>query len=87
MKKNLKNVLLYIIVPIIFIFAVLSASYFVKDTAELKYSEIVEMIKSNEVSELELNLYSGELTYKKRDDGKVYRSPVPTSSLFIEDIN
>ena len=87
MKKNLKNVLLYIIVPIIFIFAVLSASYFVKDTAELKYSEIVEMIKSNEVSELELNLYSGELTYKKRDDGKVYRYAVPNSSLFIEDIN
>ena len=87
MKKNLKNVLLYIIVPIIFIFAVLSASYFVKDTAELKYSEIVEMIKSNEVSELELNLYSGELTYKKRDDGKVYRYTVPNSSLFIEDIN
>ena len=87
MKKNLKNVLLYIIVPIIFIFAVLSASYFVKDTAELKYSEIVEMIKSNEVSELELNLYSGELTYKKRDDGKIYRYTVPNSSLFIEDIN
>ena len=87
MKKNLKNVLLYIIVPIIFIFAVLSASYFVKDTAELKYSEIVEMIKSNQVSELELNLYSGELTYKKRDDGKVYRYTVPNSSLFIEDIN
>ena len=87
MKKNLKNVLLYIVVPIIFIFAVLSASYFVKDTAELKYSEIVEMIKSNEVSELELNLYSGELTYKKRDDGKVYRYTVPNSSLFIEDIN
>ena len=87
MKKNLKNVLLYIIVPIIFIFAVLSASYFVKDTTELKYSEIVEMIKSNEVSELELNLYSGELTYKKRDDGKIYRYTVPNSSLFIEDIN
>ena len=87
MKKNLKNVLLYIIVPIIFIFAVLSASYFVKDTSELKYSEIVEMIKSNQVSELELNLYSGELTYKKRDDGKVYRYTVPNSSLFIEDIN
>ena len=87
MKKNLKNVLLYIIVPIIFIFAILSASYFVKDTAELKYSQIVEMIKANEVSELELNLYSGELTYKKRDDGKVYRYTVPNSSLFIEDIN
>ncbi len=87
MKKNFKNVLLYIIVPIIFILSILSVSYLVKDTAELKYSQIVEMIKANEVSELELNLYSGELTYKKRDDGKTYRYTVPNSSLFIEDIN
>ncbi len=87
MKQNFKNVLLYIIIPIVFIFVILSVSYFTKDTAELKYSQIVEMIKSNEVSELELNLYSGELTYKKRADGKIYRYTVPNSSLFIEDIN
>ena len=87
MKHNIKNVLLYILIPIIFILTIVSVSFFTKDTAELKYSQIVEMIKSNEVSEMELNLYSGELTYKKRDDGKVYRYTVPNSSLFIEDIN
>ena len=87
MKQNFKSVLLYILIPIVFILTILSVSYFTKDTAELKYSQIVEMIKSNEVSELELNLYSGELTYKKRDDGKAYRYTVPNSALFIDDIN
>ena len=87
MKQNLKNVLLYIVIPIVFILTILSVSYFTKDTAELKYSQIVQMIKENEVSELELNLYSGELSYKKRDDGKTYRYTVPNSSLFIQDVN
>ncbi|MBQ6848026.1 MAG: ATP-dependent zinc metalloprotease FtsH [Clostridia bacterium] len=79
--------LLYIVIPIVFILTILSVSYFTKDTAELKYSQIVQMIKENEVSELELNLYSGELSYKKRDDGKTYRYTVPNSSLFIQDVN
>ena len=87
MKKNLKNVLLYIAIPIVFILTILTVSYFTKDVAELKYSQIVEMVKANEISELELNLYSGELTYKTRDDGKMHRYTVPNSGLFIEDVN
>ena len=63
MKKNLKNVLLYIAIPIVFILTILTVSYFTKDVAELKYSQIVEIVKANEISELELNLYSGDLTY------------------------
>ena len=87
MKKNLKNVLLYIAIPIVFILTILTVSYFTKDVAELKYSQIVEMVKANEISELDLNLYSGELTYKTRDDGKMHRYTVPNSGLFIEDVN
>ena len=87
MKKNFKNVLLYIAIPIVFILTILSVSYFTKDTANLKYSEIVEMVKANEISELELNLYSGELTYKTRKDDKIHRYTVPNSGLFIEDVN
>ncbi len=87
MKKNFKNVLLYIAIPIVFILTILSVSYFTKDTANLKYSEIVEMVKANEISELELNLYSGELTYKTRKDDKFHRYTVPNSGLFIEDVN
>ncbi len=87
MKKNFKNVLLYLLIPIVFILSILSISHFTKDTVELKYSQIVQMIKDNEISELELNLYSGELTYKTREDGKLHRYTVPNSGLFVEDVN
>ena len=87
MKKNFKNVLLYIGIPIIFIFTIMSVSYLTKNTTETKYSEIVELVKSNGVSEFNLNLYSGELTYTKREDGKKYRYTVADPSIFYNDVN
>lgn len=87
MKKNIKNLLLYIGIPIIFILAVLSVSQLTKNNAELKYSEIVSMVKNNEVSEFDLNLYSGELSYVKREDGKKYRYTVADPGIFYNDVN
>ena len=87
MNKNLKNVLLYIGIPIVFVLSILSVSYLTKNTAEIKYSEIVNMVKQNEISEFSLNLYSGELTYTKRDDGKKYRYTVADPSIFYNDVN
>ena len=87
MKKNLKNVLLYIGIPLIFIATIFSVSYLTKNTAQTKYYEIVNLVKANEVSEFELNLYSGELTYTKRDDGKSYRYTVADPSIFYNDVN
>ncbi len=86
MKKNLKNVLLYIGIPIVFILTILSVSYVTKDTTKTIYSDVVDMIKANEVSEFNLNLYSGELTYVKRADGKKYRYTVAEPSIFYNDI-
>ncbi len=88
MNKNFKNVLLFIGIPIVLIFAVSMISRMNKSTAQKQYYEIVNMITNNEVSEYKLNLYSGELTYKLRDskDTKTYRYSVPNASLFIEDI-
>lgn len=86
MKKNFKNVLLYIAIPIIFILTVISVSYVTKDSTQTIYSDVVDMIKSNEVSEFNLNLYSGELTYVKREDGKKYRYTVADPSIFYNDI-
>ena len=82
MNKNLKNVLLFIGIPIVFIMAILSVSYLSKNTVETKYYEIVDMVKDNEISEFQLNLYSGELVYTKRDDGKKYRYTVADHSIF-----
>ena len=87
MNKNLKNVLLYIGIPIVFIMAILSVSYLSKNTVETKYYEIVDMVKDNEISEFQLNLYSGELVYTKRDDGKKYRYTVADPSIFYNDVN
>ncbi len=87
MNKNLKNVLLFIGIPIVFIMAILSVSYLSKNTVETKYYEIVDMVKSNEISEFQLNLYSGELIYTKRDDGKKYRYTVADPSIFYNDVN
>ena len=87
MKKNFKNLLLYIGIPIVFIIAVLSVSNLTKKAAEIKYSKIVEMVKANEISEFSLNLYSGELEYTKRDDGKKYHYTLADPSIFYNDVN
>ncbi len=88
MKQNFKNLLIYIVIPIIFILTIVSVSHFTKETKETKYYEIVDMIKSNKISEFELTLYSGELNYKKRADSnnKTYSYTVPDAYLFYEDV-
>lgn len=87
MKKNFKNVLLYIGIPVVFIIAILSVSNLTKKTTEIKYYEIVSMIKNNEVSAYTLNLYSGELEYTKRADGKTYRYNVADPYMLRDDVN
>ncbi len=87
MKKNLKNTLLFIGIPIILVFSVMLVSGLNKKTAEKQYYEIVDMVKSNEISEYELNLYNGQLVYKLRSDGKIYRYTVADSSMFYKDVN
>ena len=87
MNKNLKNVILFIGIPIAFIIAVLSVSYLSKTTVETKYYEIVELVTENKVSEFSLNLHSGQLVYTKRDDGKSYRYTVADPSIFYNDVN
>jgi len=87
LNKNLKNVLLFIGIPIAFIIAVLSVSYLSKNTVETKYYEIVEMVTENKISEFSLNLHSGQLIYTKRDDGKSYRYTVADPSIFYNDVN
>lgn len=86
MNKNLKNVLLFIGIPIVFIISVMSVNYLSKSTAETKYYEIVDMVKNNEISEYQLNLYSGELVYTKRSDGKKYRYTVADTTIFYYDV-
>ncbi len=87
MKKNIKNILLILIIPV-----VLAASFFVAtkiaDTTEkVRYNEIVAKIENNEISEFTLNLYNGDLSYTLRADGKKYRYSVASPEIFYNDVS
>ncbi len=88
MKKNFKKVLLIVLIPIVLFASFAVASNISgKTKTTKKYYEIVELVENNKISEFKLNLYSGDLSYKMRDDGKTYRYTVPDASLFYNDID
>ena len=87
MSKKIKNIFIYITIPIllcIFVFAFLKNS---QPGDKTKYYEIVEMVYDNEISSLEINMYSGELTYVKRADGKTYNYYLADPYIFRDDVN
>ena len=87
MKKNLKNVLLYIGIPVILILSIASVSLFGGKTVSSTYYDIITMVKNGEISEYTLNLYNGELEYKTAKDGKEYRYTMADPSIFYNDVN
>ncbi len=86
-KKSVRNILLYIVIPIVFIITIVAVSLSTRSVDKMKYYEIVEMIKTNQISQYQLNLYSGELVYTKRADGKQYRYTVADPNIFYNDVN
>ncbi len=87
MNKKIKNLLIYLGIPIILIISFAAVSLISDNSVEKKYYEIVDQIKNNEISEFELNLYSGNLTYVLRADGKKYHYTVADASIFYNDVN
>ncbi|MDD4700032.1 MAG: ATP-dependent zinc metalloprotease FtsH [Oscillospiraceae bacterium] len=87
MNKNLRNVLLYIGIPAILILTIMAVLFGTQTKTETKYYEVVQMVYDNQISEFELNLYSGELVYTKRDDGLKYRYNVADADIFYNDVN
>lgn len=87
MNKNVRNVLLYIGIPLILIAAITFATFGTQKSNETKYYQIVDKIVNNEISEYRLNLYSGELVYKERATGKEFRYTVADPSIFYKDVN
>jgi len=76
-----------ILVPLIMIMVI---SFFVNSRSnekELTYYEVVEMFRNDEIEEYELNLSSGVLTYKLKEDNVQRKYSVPSVSLFYEDIH
>ena len=89
MKDNIKRILISIGVPLLLIIAVMFVRESNQKSKQLQYYEVVELFQENKVSEYSLNLYSGELKYKLRDDksDSYKKYSVPNISLFQEDIH
>ena len=87
MGKNIKNLILYIGIPIVLVLSIATVMFSLNRQSEKKYYEIVNMVINNEISEYELNLYSGELKYVLRADGKTYSYTVADPSIFYNDVN
>ncbi|MBQ9516716.1 MAG: ATP-dependent zinc metalloprotease FtsH [Eubacterium sp.] len=89
MSDNFKSAIIYILIPIILIGIVLMMTTGKKGD-DAKYSEIVGLFTTNQVSEFEIDLGTGSMTYKlfkdKKDDPpKTYA--VPSVAYFLDDIN
>ncbi len=87
MKKNVRNILLYIGIPIVLILSFAAVSRLSKKADDTKYYEIVQKVVNNEVSEFELNLYSGDLTYKLRGSEETHHYTVAQATMFYNDVN
>jgi len=87
LKKNVRNVLLLILIPILIFVSVFVMIKLNETVDSAKYSAVVEKFYNNEISDFELNITSRELTYTQRSDNKTYKYTVPSSDIFYNDIN
>ncbi|WP_308573541.1 ATP-dependent zinc metalloprotease FtsH [uncultured Eubacterium sp.] len=93
MRKNLsqnwKSIIFYILIPVMLIGSIFLFSGQNKNTDVKNYSEIVNLFRTNQVAEYELDLSSGQLTYRLFDDKKdvVNKYSVPSVTYFIDDIS
>ena len=93
MRKNLsqnwKSIIFYILIPIMLIGSIFLFSGQNRNTSTTNYSDIVNLFRTDKVSEYELDLSSGQLTYKLTTDkkGTVNKYTVPSVSYFLDDIS
>ena len=87
MKKNFKNILLILLIPVVLFGSFFIAAKVANTKEETKYYEIIDLIENNKISEFTLNCYNGDLTYVLREDGKSYRYSVADPSIFYNDVN
>ena len=85
-KKKLLTILPYIIIPVLIIggITIFAGS---QDKERPEYYEIVSLFDEGKVTEYNLNLSSGALTYKVKDEEKEKTFTVPNVNLFIDDIH
>ncbi len=85
-KINWRVIIPYILIPVLFIG--LFYIYTDKETTdELKYYEVIGLFDTNQVEGFDLNLTSGKMEYKLKNDDTVYEYSVPNVNMFLNDIN
>ncbi len=85
-KKKLLTLLPYILIPVMII-AGITLYAGTQKKEKLEYYQVVSLFDEYLVTEYNLNLSSGALTYKVKDDPQVKSYSVPNVSLFIEDVH
>lgn len=86
MAKNWKTMVFYLFIPFVIL---MIAFYFlsVQNPKEMKYSEVVNLFKTEQVTEFDLDLTSGSLTYKTVDaPDEIKKYKVLSVSYFLDDI-
>lgn len=87
-KTNWKAIIPYIVIPLALVLVIATYSAVgPQSKKKTEYYEVVNMFETHAVTEYKLNLSSGALEYKLRDDETVHRYTVPNVSLFVDDIH
>lgn len=84
-KKSLRNLAIYLGVPILIVIIMASIYGNVKPQKTHKYSEIVSYFKTQQVTEFTMDLGSGEMQISMKDDTKVTYT-APNVGLMYEEI-
>lgn len=94
MRKNLsqnwKSIIFYILIPVLLIGSIFLFSSQNKASQGKAYSEIVNLFRTEQVSEFELDLSSGALKYKlftDKKDASTKSYSVPNVAYFLNDVN
>lgn len=87
MKKfNWKTLIPYILIPALCIGIIYM---YLGKTADkdLKYYQVVEYFDNGQITEVDLNMNSGAMTFKLKGDDKEYKYTVPNVNLFVNDVH
>lgn len=87
-NNNWMRYLSYLLIPLILIGAfALYSNNDASKSKKVKYYEIVELFKTDQISEYNLNLSSGTLEYKTKNSDEKKKYTVPSVDIFINDID
>ena len=87
-NNNWMRYLSYLLIPLILIGAfALYSNNDASKSKKVKYYEIVELFKTDQISEYNLNLSSGTLEYKTKNSDEKKKYTVPSVDIFLNDID